>query len=399
MVPKVNPSILRWARETAGLSVEDAAEKLGIGDARGIAGSDRLVMLENGETEPSRPQLIKMSTQYRRPLLTFYLAEPPATAARGEDFRTLPDEYARRDAALVDTLLREVRARQEMVRSLLESEEEAQPLDFVASYDYRRGAEGLAVAISERLGFSLRSFRSGNGRGTSRGFAYLRDQAEAAGIFALLIGNLGSHHSALNVKLFRGFALSDKVAPFVVINDQDSDQAWSFTLLHELAHIWLGQTGVSGGRPTSAIETFCNDVAGRILLPAAEIAGEVALRGASQEFVMARIAQISDLRQVSHSMIAYKLFREGIIDHARWSSVTAVFRQQWLNNKAAQRERARENESSGPSYYLVRRHRLGNRLLSLSKRMLADGALSPSKAAAILGVKANNVYSLTDGVA
>ncbi|MFY1080099.1 ImmA/IrrE family metallo-endopeptidase, partial [Escherichia coli] len=78
-------------------------------------------------------------------------------------------------------------------------------------------------------------------------------------------GNLGSHHSALNVELFRGFALSDKVAPFVVINDQDSEQAWSFTLLHELAHIWLGQTGVSGGRPTSVIETFCNDVAGRIL--------------------------------------------------------------------------------------------------------------------------------------
>ncbi|TCL65738.1 XRE family transcriptional regulator [Rhizobium sp. BK251] len=397
-MPKVNPLILRWARETAGLSVEDAADKLGIGDVRGIAGSDRLAMLEDGQLEPTRSQLIRMSTQYRRPLLTFYLAEPPARAARGEDFRTLPDEYARRDVALVDTLLREVRARQEMVRSLLESEEEAERLDFVASYDIRRGAEGLATAISERLGLSLQSFRSGNGRGTSKGFAYLREHAEAAGIFVLLIGNLGSHHSALNVELFRGFALSDKVAPFVVINDQDSEQAWSFTLLHELAHIWLGQTGVSGGRPTSTIETFCNDVAGRILLPSAEIAGEVALRRARQDVVIARIAEIAEPRQVSHSMVAYKLYREGIIDQAMWSSVTAVFRKQWLNNKAAQRARARENEG-GPSYYLVRRHRLGNRLLSLSKRMLADGALSPSKAAAILGVKPNNVFSLTDGVA
>ena len=184
----------------------------------------------------------------------------------------------------------------------------------------------------------------------------------------------------------------------MVINDQDSEQAWSFTLLHELAHIWLGQTGVSGGRPTSTIETFCNDVAGRILLPSAEIAGEVALRATAQGVVMARISEIAELRQVSHSMVAYKLYREGIIDHAMWSSVTAVFRQQWLNNKAAQRARARESEG-GPSYYLVRRHRLGNRLLSLSKRMLADGALSPSKAAAILGVKPNNVFSLTDGVA
>jgi Zn-dependent peptidase ImmA (M78 family)/transcriptional regulator with XRE-family HTH domain len=396
-VPKVNPLILRWARETAGLSVEDAADKLGIGEARGVAGSDRLAMLEDGQIEPTRPLLIKMSTQYRRPLLTFYLTEPPATAARGEDFRTLPDEYAQRDAALVDTLLREVRARQEMVRSLLEGEEEAEPRDFVASYDHRRGAEGLAAAIIERLGFSLQSFRSGNGRGTAKGFAYLRERAEAAGIFVLLIGNLGSHHSALNVELFRGFALSDKVAPFVVINDQDSERAWSFTLLHELAHIWLGQTGVSGGRPTSAIETFCNDVAGRILLPSAEITGEVALRGAPQGFVMTRISEIAELRQVSHSMVAYKLYREGMIDHAMWASVTAILRQQWVTNKVAQRERSKENESK-PSYYVVRRHRLGNRLLSLSKRMLADGALSPSKAAAILGVKPNNVYLLTDGV-
>lgn len=196
--------ILRWAREPAGLSVEDAADKIGIGDARGIAGSDRLAMLEDGQIEPTRSQLIKMSTQYRRPLLTFYLAEPPATAPRGEEFRTLPDEYARRDAALVDTLLREAPARQEMVRALLESEEEAEPLDFVASYDIRRGGEGLATAISERLGFSLQSFRSGKGRGTPKGFAYLRERAEAARIFVLLIGNLGSHHSDLNVELFRG---------------------------------------------------------------------------------------------------------------------------------------------------------------------------------------------------
>ncbi|NKJ82706.1 ImmA/IrrE family metallo-endopeptidase [Rhizobium leguminosarum] len=397
-MPKVNPSILRWARETAGLTLEDAAEKVGLGEARGVTGSDRLAMLETGDSEPTRPMLLKMAAQYRRPLLTFYLAEPPAVAARGEDFRTLPAEFAKRDAALVDTLLREVRARQEMVRAVLETEDEATPLDFVASFDQSQGAEALATAIRTRLVFELKTYRHGSGRGTPKGFAYLRERAEAAGIFVLLIGNLGSHHSALNVELFRGFAFADPVAPFVVINDQDSEQAWSFTLLHELAHIWLGQTGVSGGRPASAIETFCNDVAGRILLPTAEIAQEPSLVGAPQEQVIARISAIADARQVSHSMVAYKLYREGIIDQETWSAVTTVFRQQWLRNRAAQRDRARENEG-GPSYYTVKRHKLGNRLVELSRRMLAEGALSPSKAAAILGVKASNVYFLTDSAA
>lgn len=397
-MPKVNPSILRWARETAGLNLEDAAEKVGLVEARGVAGSDRLAMLEAGDSEPTRPMLLKMAAQYRRPLLTFYLAEPPSVAARGEDFRTLPAEFAKRDAALVDTLLREVRARQEMVRAVLETEDEATPLDFVGSFDQSQGAEALATAIRTRLVFELKTYRQGSGRGTPKGFSYLRERAEAAGIFVLLIGNLGSHHSTLNVELFRGFAFADPVAPFVVINDQDSEQAWSFTLLHELAHIWLGQTGVSGGRPASAIETFCNDVAGRILLPTAEIAQEPSLIGAPQEQVIARISAIADARQVSHSMVAYKLYREGIIDQGTWSAVTTAFRQQWLRNRAAQRDRARENEG-GPSYYTVKRHKLGNRLVELSKRMLAEGALSPSKAAAILGVKASNVYSLTDSAA
>ncbi|TCA65336.1 ImmA/IrrE family metallo-endopeptidase [Rhizobium leguminosarum bv. viciae] len=397
-MPKVNPEILRWARETAGLNVEEAAEKIGLNAARGVAGSDRLTMLEAGKVEPSRPLLLKMAALYRRPILTFYLANPPAVAARGEDFRTLPADFAQRDAALVDTLLREVRARQDMVRAVLEAEEEADRLGFVGSLQGQRDPEAIAAAIRRSLDFDLQIFCHGSGRGTPRGFAYLRDRVEAAGIFVLLIGNLSSHHSALNVELFRGFALADPVAPFVVINDRDSEQAWSFTLLHELAHIWLGQTGVSGGGPSNAVETLCNDVAGSILLPTAEIAAEDNLAGAAQERIAARISAIAESRQVSHSMVAYKLYREGIIDQRMWSSVTALFRQRWLRSKAAQRDRARESEG-GPSYYIVRRHKLGNRLVELAKRMLADGALSPSKAATILGVKPSNVYPLTNSAA
>lgn len=391
-MPKVNPEILRWARETAGLTVEDAAERIGIGAARGVLGAERLAMLEAGEGEPSRPVLLKMANHYRRPLLTFYMAAPPRAAARGEDFRTLPDDFAQRDEALVDALLREVRARQEMVRALLETEDEAAKLPFVGSFDRREGANALAASITQTLAIDLHHFRHGS---PQKGFAYLRDRAEAAGVFVLLIGNLGSHHSTLNVELFRGFALADPVAPFIVINDQDSEAAWSFTLLHELAHIWLGQTGVSGSRPGTAVEVFCNDVAGRILLPASEIAHEQILRTATQTQVIARIGDIAATRQLSHSMVAYKLYRENIIGHDMWAAVTAFFRQQWLLKRKAARDRARENES-GPNYYVVRRHRLGNRLLQLSRRMLAEGALSPSKAAAILGVRPNSVYPLTE---
>ncbi|KSV75577.1 hypothetical protein N185_17205 [Sinorhizobium sp. GW3] len=395
-MPKVNPAILRWARETAGLTLEEAAEKVGIGAARGKPGAERLAVLEGGEAEPSRPVLLKMANQYRRPLLTFYMAEPPKAVARGEDFRTLPDHYAQRDEALVSALLREVRARQEMVRSLLETEDEALALPFVGSSDKRDGADALAARIIQTLSFNLQDFRRSPRPGGPKGFAYLRERVEAAGIFVLLIGNLGSHHSALNVELFRGFALADPVAPFIVINDQDSETAWSFTLLHELVHVFLGQTGVSGSKAGTPVEIFCNDVAGRILLPASELMQEFDLRGASQAQVIARIEEIAASRQVSNSMVAYKLFREGLIGHDMWAAVTSFYRQQWIQNRSATRGK---DSDGGPSYYVVRRHRLGNRLLKLSRRMLTEGALSPSKAAAILGVKPSNVYTLTETAA
>jgi len=396
-MPKINPEILKWARETAGLTLEDAASKLGISDARGESSVDRLSALEKGKSEPSRPLLLKMVQHYRRPLLAFYLAEPPKASERGHDFRTLPPDHSRRDDALVDALLRDLKARQEMVRALLEAEEEATPLPFVNSMTMRDGTAKVLGSIVEALGLDRQQFRAGvrGDRTAPSGFAYLRQCAEGAGIFVLLVGNLGSHHTSMDVELFRGFALADPVAPFIAINDQDSEKAWSFTLLHELVHIWLGETGVSGANPSSPIEQFCNDVAGQFLLPDAEVETERGLGDFSNDVIMARIGEIAEQRHVSHSMATYKLFRLGIISRDQWAQISAAFRSHWLRKRNAARDANKGN--NGPSYYVVRRHRLGGRLIELSRRMMADGALSPVKAARILSVKPSNVYPLVGG--
>lgn len=392
-MPNVNPEILRWARVTAGLSLEEAAEKLDLAAARGVGGPVRLANMEAGATEPTRPLLVKMARQYRRPLLTFYLAEPPRQGERGQDFRTLPPEHSRRDDALVDALIRDVRARQGMVRALLEAEDEAVTLPFVGSMRMADGAEAVLRSIVATLQLDLGQFRHGiaGNRAAPRGFAYLREQAERAGIFVLLIGNLGSHHSNLDVATFRGFVLADPVAPFIVINDQDAETAWSFTLLHELAHLWLGQTGVSGSLAVSNVEQFCNDVASRFLLPASEVAGEAGLNDLPFDRIIERVSDIAETRQVSCSLVAYKLYREGIIERDTWSQLAAFFRQQWLRNRQLERSRDR---NSGPNYYTVKRHRVGAGLLNLIRRMVAEGVLVPDKAARILGVKPTSVFGM-----
>ncbi|WAX97315.1 XRE family transcriptional regulator [Aminobacter sp. NyZ550] len=393
-MPNVNPEILRWARETAGLTLKEASEKLNLGDARGVAGDERLAAYEVGEVEPSRSLLVRMSKQYRRPLLAFYISSVPRTAERGEDFRTLPPEHSRSQDALVDALIRDVRARQEMVRALLEDDDEAVRLPFVGSMSVREGVEAVLQSIRETLDLDLDQYRGRKGRnGGPDGFAYLRAQAEKAGVYVLLIGSLGSHHTSLDVEMFRGFALADEMAPFIVINDQDSEKAWPFTLLHELCHIWLGQTGVSGASGASAVEQFCNDVAGRLLLPRDEVQNIAYLRGRSFDDTVAAINDFAEARNVSRSMVAYRLFRENIIDREMWSGLSALFRMQWRQARDDRRERNRDRDG-GPNYYVVRRHRVGEALLGLARRMLAGQALSPSKAAKLLGVKPSNVYSM-----
>jgi Zn-dependent peptidase ImmA (M78 family)/transcriptional regulator with XRE-family HTH domain len=387
-MPTVSAEILRWARETAGLSVEDAVEKLGIKDAHGVLASDRLHALERGdaEVEVSRPMLVKMARSYRRPLLTFYLDQRPPRGDRGQDFRNLPDRSTRSEA-LVDALVRDVKARQSMVRAVLLEEEEARPLPWVGSAQMESGVGHVLACIRQQLAVDLAEYRAQPS--PEAAFAFLRGRVESVGVYVLLIGNLGSRHTEISVEAFRGFALADPIAPFIVINDQDARPAWSFTLLHELAHLWLGATGVSGASAEVRIERFCNDVAADFLLPAHEL-GAVGLRDEAGDDETARqIADFAAMRHLSRSMVAYRLYREGRISEPLWRRLIERFRQQWLASRADRQER-----QGGPDYYVVRRHRLGLGLLQFAARHLSGGALTPTKAGKVLGVKPRSVEPL-----
>ena len=124
--------------------------------------------------------------------------------------------------------------------------------------------------------------------------------------------------------------MADTVAPFIVINDQDSPAAWPFTLLHELAHIWLGQTGVSGQNATAALETFCNDVATNFLLPADDmVAAGARVRGLAGNDLLHEVTALADAHFVSSSMVAYRLHRLGFLSRETWQQLSAFYRAQW----------------------------------------------------------------------
>jgi Zn-dependent peptidase ImmA (M78 family) len=390
---RVNPAILEWARETAGLSPEQAVRRIDLKDARGVAAVDRLSALERGDVEATRPLLLRMAKAYRRPLLTFYLGEPPGRGERIEDFRSLPERETGTEA-LVDALVRDIRARQDMVRSILEDDEDTRPIEFIGSIAMPRGVESVLLSIRQTLRLDLSEFRA---QRTAEGaFSYLRTKAEAAGVFVLLVGNLGSHHTDISVEAFRGFALADKIAPFVVINDKDAKSAWSFTLLHELTHLWIGATGVSGTSVESRIERFSNDVASAFLLPDQEL-GQIDVDPAtSAEDVAREISGFAAPRLLSRSLVAYRLWRADKIAEHAYRTLSAQFRMEWRISRNEQRERDRER-GGGPNYYVVRRHRLGGALINFVSRALNDGSITPTKASKVLGVRPRSVAPLIQG--
>lgn len=388
-MPQIKHAILYWARETSKLSIEDAARKLKITDSKTASAVEKLVAFEEGIKKPSRSLLIRMSKHYHRPLLTFYLDQPPSIGDRGEDFRTLPDSFQEVENAYVDVLIRDIKARQSTIRETLIDEDEESRLDFIGKHTIDHDVGRIVQTIRETINIALDEYRAQPDH--KEAFKLLRQQVEAAGIFVLLKGNLGSHHSNIAVTVFRGFALSDDIAPFIVINDRDAEAAWSFTLVHEMAHLVLGQTGISGAYPEKEIEKFCNNVASEFMLPAAEF-DPFQFSSYDLETLKTEISDYAFSKKLSNSHIAYRLYRRGDINKPLWESLRKYYNDKWVEQREITKEKNKQKEG-GPNYYVVHHYKLGA-LVDLVQRMTYSGALTTTKAGMLLDVKPLKVHRL-----
>ena len=392
-MPRVNPEIIVWARETAGLTVDDAATRVGFSGSSVSSAADKLTAIEDGRREPTRPQLLKMADTYRRPLLTFYLARPPEKSDRGADFRTMSGERSARDDALLDALLRDIRARQSMIRSAMEDEDEAQPLAFVGKHGVTDGHDAVLGSLRELLGVELYEYRAK--RTAEEGFNLLRSRAERTGVFVMIRSDLGSYHTTLETSVFRGLAISDALAPLVVINNRDARAAWTFTLLHELVHVLLGQTSVGNSNIENTTEQFCDDVAAMYLLRPGELQEAMIFDGGEFTTVVDKINTFSEERNVSRAMVTYNAYRANLINVSEYRIFSRFFREQW----EAQREQERlrlQNTEFRIDPYVIRRHRIGRSMLTFTKQMMEAGVFSTTKAAKVLGVRPKQVQRMLE---
>ena len=244
------PAVLVWARRTAGMSVEFAAQKGGVK-------AEQLSAWEEGKARPSLAQLRKLAFVYRRPLAAFYLPEPPTRFQVMNDFRRLsPTTDAVEDSPKLAYEIRRAFDRREWTLELMKDIDESPPV-FRASAAMGDGEEEIAGALRSALGVSLSEQASWGGDNDA--LKQWRVLFERAGVLTL-------QATDIQLKEARGFSISLRPLPTVVVNIKDAPRGRIFTLLHEAVHVMLNQGGICDLHDAD-VEAFCNRAAGAALFP------------------------------------------------------------------------------------------------------------------------------------
>lgn len=262
---EVRPELLRWARERSGVS-----------NARLRRRFPKLAAWERRAAQPTLKQLEDFAKATFTPVGFLFLDTPPVERVPIPDFRTIGNTHIGHPTPdLLDTIYL-CQQRQEWYRDFARTMGEA-PLNVIGSARVTDDVVRAAATMREALSFDLEERRRlPTWTEALRSFI---EQADALGILVMVSGVVGSNNRRrLDPDEFRGFALADPLAPLIFINGADTKAAQMFTLAHELAHVWLGQSAVSDAQaiqvPDNQVEGWCNRVAAELLVPLEVLRGE-----------------------------------------------------------------------------------------------------------------------------
>lgn len=326
----IEPQLLVWARERAGISQEVLAKRF-----------QKLPEWERGEVKPTYRQLESFAKSVHVPFGYLFFRVPPNEIMPIPDFRTASRRAGDRPSVdLLDTIYL-CQIRQDWYRRNALTEELPSP-QHVGSANVDMNHADFAERMRETLEF----YPQRNARlGASKAFRALLRSAEEAGILAMVSKTVPNNsRRRLDPNEFRGFALSDPVAPLVLVNRADSDTTNIFALAQELAHIWLGVTALSdlGVKPAEnepQEETWCNLVAAEFLVPSAALSSVLSRKEPLEQ----SLSRLAGYFNVCRLVILRRLLDVGQISQSKFSSL-------WSSEELRIRQQEGHSTSGGKFY-------------------------------------------------
>jgi Zn-dependent peptidase ImmA (M78 family)/transcriptional regulator with XRE-family HTH domain len=364
----LEPQILRWARERAGLDEPALAKKLAVKPERVTAWES------TGKLPYKKAELLAQRTY--TPFGYLFLKEPPDDKLPIPDFRTLGDAPIRRPSPNLLETVYQMQRRQAWMREFLLEEGEPR-LEFVGSLtiqaDPVHAAKGMRTTLGCAEGWAAKE------RTWTEALMHLRQKIEETGILIVLNGVVGNNNRRkLSPDEFRGFALIDEYAPLIFINSSDFKAAQMFTLAHELAHLWIGKGGVSNfdalEPSANQVEKWCNTAAAEFLVPAEELRA---------------VWPLPQNRDEPYQFLAGRFKVSALVTARRALDLTLATREEFFAFYEAYLEDERRKQSrrpSGGNFWATQNVRIGQQFGAAVVRSAREGRLLYREAYSLTGL-------------
>jgi Zn-dependent peptidase ImmA (M78 family) len=382
---KINPQLLIWARRSAGLSIDVAARKVPVTEAR-------LRGWEAGTDQPTIAQLRKLGTAYKRPLVVFFLPAPPEGWDPMHDCRRLPGvEGEIEQTPKLRLAVRGAWERRAVAIELLG--EAAGESGFDVASTPREDGEALASRI--RLALDVSENEQRNWPTVEAALSRWRAAIEARGVLVFSF-------PGVDVTEVRGFSISAAPLPVVAMNSNDTPAGRCFTLMHELAHVAQrrGPVLCDYSRATDPdIEVYCNHVAGAVLVPRAALLGEpeVAAATASTRWDQERLRRLARVFSVSREVVARRLLHLQKMSEASYKQLRPQFLAEYAA-WAAKKKTQKDNATGGPDFVTAKLSQYGRLYTGLVLSAYAEESITASAASEYLGVQVKYIGPFEEAV-
>jgi Zn-dependent peptidase ImmA (M78 family)/transcriptional regulator with XRE-family HTH domain len=373
----IKPQMLAWAIQRCGVSPDELATK--------AMTSDSIRAWMSGDRLPTEAQAELLAEKLRVPYLLLFLDSPPEI-----DRLTIPDLRTVGGRSMVnpsvdfvamfnDVLLRQDWFKEHQLASGSEK------LDYVGRFSINDPPQTVARDMRDVLGFD-NAFRDQVSEWEDL-VKQLSRRAESVGILVMRSGFVAhAMNRPLDVEEFRGFALSDPIAPVIFINSQDALAAQNFTFAHELSHIWIGESGISNVRMTSVqqlnrVEHFCNQVAAEFLVPVHEFR----TKWDEDESIWTNVRRISNAFKVSSLVVLLRALETDLIQYSAFKSAYEE-EEQAIRDREKRESQSQPNAAQGGHFWNTFPWRVSHRFAETLVRDVQRDRTTYSEAAKLLGI-------------